>query len=97
MIMNVYTTKHQVQRYTFKRSLRPSPGNLLQGDTEGTADDAWPPLECPQGEAGDEVTQRAAAEAVRLSVKALRMTLQKIGGKGCMLWSMTIDGIDLCA
>lgn len=28
----------------------------------------------------DDVAQRAAAHAVRLSVKALRMTLQKIGG-----------------
>ena len=36
------------------------------------------PMGRPQDD--EQLTQRAAAEAVRLSAKALRMTLQKIGG-----------------
>ncbi|CAL1151409.1 unnamed protein product [Cladocopium goreaui] len=52
--------------------------NMLQGDAaEGTASD----MESSPAESHpDDVAQRAAAHAVHLSVKALRMTLQKIGG-----------------
>jgi len=55
--------------------------NMLQGDAdEGDAplDADGSPMGRPQDD--EQLTQRAAAEAVRLSAKALRMTLQKIGG-----------------
>ena len=46
------------------------------GDAPLDADGS--PMGRPQDD--EQLTQRAAAEAVRLSAKALRMTLQKIGG-----------------
>lgn len=56
--------------------------NMLQGDAaEGTASDIeGSPARHETGRSDDDDAQRAAAHAVRLSVKALRMTLQKIGG-----------------
>ncbi|CAK9112205.1 unnamed protein product [Durusdinium trenchii] len=57
--------------------------NVLQGETEeGPAplDDVSPVDGRSPGSTADALEQRAAAEALSLSAKALRMTLQKIGG-----------------